>query len=145
MNPVNPDSTLNPQKNEETAGNPQLSKVTKNQGRVAAGKRLAEWNKQKQMNKEAKEKLINKSEDLKGLDTSHSNSVSSVNYVSSVMDYKTLAIVIIGGGLVVLYNKYKVNKSQKPKSKSEELSANNKSSAEEQLPPKSVQDPFYME
>ena len=66
-------------------------------------------------------------------------------YVSSVMDYKTLAIVIIGGGLVVLYNKYKVNKSQKPKSESEELSANNKSAAEEQLPPKSVQDPFYME
>ena len=135
---------------------PEKNKVTKNPGRVSAGKRLAEWNKTNKSNKQAKERLLNNSEedykpvnpvssDVSYVNTVRPNTNSSVDYS---VGYKILGVVAIGGcGYFAynLYNKYKLNKPPNQQSRSEELSSNKEPIVKEQLSNQPVHDPFHME
>ena len=47
----------------ETTSEPVITKVTKHPGRVAAGKRLAEWNRNKKINEQTKKQIVEPNEE----------------------------------------------------------------------------------
>ena len=124
------------------------SKVTKHPGRIEAGKRLAEWNRQRKYNQQAKEALKSPEQDAKihfspSIDNANKQQQSCVSHSPSY-DFKMISAAVVAGSCYLvyrLYNKYKV----KPHNvKSEKVRADKEQPVEEQLPKNPVYDPFNM-
>ena len=120
----------------------QVEKVTSNKspGRIAAGKKLAEWNRQKKLNNQTKQKLLANEENEVKIPTTTKEGKEKSN-----------KIWIIGGGLVAvgyggykLYKWYiqpktiKTNKSQPKITKTQE-------EKQSTINLKSAPDPFQMD
>ena len=80
---------------------PTVYKVTKNPGRVEAGKRLAEFNRQKKLNNITKEKLIDQKsgeeERPPAIHVKQKDSNLESQSITQALDYKTLGIIFVGG------------------------------------------------
>lgn len=93
----------------------QISKVTKNAGRVAAGKKLVAWNKQKKINKIAKENIQVK-EEINDNESPNQQHHKSDGYLS----LNNLGFTVIGVRSLsylgyILYKKNMKNIKQKKK------------------------------
>ena len=89
-----------------------ITKVTKHPGRVAAGKRLAEWNKNKKINEQTKKQILEPKEEPieKTLETALPKTKSS-----NLSSYIFLSITAAGVFGYLLYNQYiKQHKTTKP-------------------------------
>ena len=82
-----------------------VTKVTKHPGRVAAGKRLAEWNKNKKINEQTKKQILEPNEEPmeKSLETTLPQTMSSNWKLSS---YMILSVTAAGAFGYLLYNQY---------------------------------------
>lgn len=126
---------------------PVIKVTTKNPGRVAAGKRLAEYNRQKKLNKLSKEKLINQEETpATPLVMPAEQKESQSNTLSQKLDFKTLGVIVliaVGG-----YLAYKYTRASPPKPTKQSGEPNTKTEETKSRPQRSVKcpsDPFLMQ
>lgn len=125
------------------------SKVTKNPGRIEAGKRLAEWNKQKKLNQQVKETLkFTEQNDEANANSNFNQDVKQINIPNKPSgDFKMMGgvVVIAVGGCYLAYKLYNKYKQKALTVKPEESSVNRESLVKEvQAPNKYVHDPFHM-
>ena len=85
-----------------------INKVTKSPGRVEAGKRLAEWNRQKKLNAQAKQQLIKQEDSVIPVQHVKTSVDQQPDQQAIGGDYKTVGVVILIG--VVDYFGYKYRK-----------------------------------
>ena len=98
---------------------PEVNTVTKKPGRVEAGKRLAEWNRQKKLNQKAKQNIMSEVEQTPKIPEVTKVIQTDQESKSSFLSYKKVAVVaVVGGGGYLLYklwqSKYKVPETPKP-------------------------------
>lgn len=98
---------------------PEVNTVTKKPGRVEAGKKLAEWNRQKKLNQKAKQNIMSEVEQTPNIPEVTKVTQTDQELKSSFLSYRKVAVAaVVGGGGYLLYKlwqgKYKV--SEKPKS-----------------------------
>lgn len=131
----------NPTQTAESTVMTPKSKVTKHPGRVEAGKRLVEWNKQTKLNQQAKEALRSDEENTK---THFSPKVKQQQSPVSYSNLYMIAGVVLMSGFYLGYRLYNKSKVKPQAVESEVINTGKEQSVKEQLPKKSVHDPFDM-
>eukprot|EP00745_Piridium_sociabile_P027427 TRINITY_DN441_c0_g2_i1.p2 TRINITY_DN441_c0_g2~~TRINITY_DN441_c0_g2_i1.p2 ORF type:complete len:163 (-),score=16.64 TRINITY_DN441_c0_g2_i1:115-603(-) len=92
----------------QTTASQQVNKVTiKHPGRIAAGNRLAEWNKQKKNNERAKQKLMTNSTNEQTLPPEASPILRQpAKHEPPQIPYKAVGMITLGAGCYLFYTKY---------------------------------------
>jgi hypothetical protein len=80
--------------------------TTKNLGRIAAGKRLAEWNRQKKINEQAKQKLLTHGNNDQTIPRVPPAPTQPTKHESNQIPYKVVGLIIVGVGGYLFYSKY---------------------------------------
>ena len=117
-------------------------KVTKSPGRIAAGKRLSEWNKQKKLNNQMKLKLQDNEEGKTFANEegkTFDNEIQQQNISSLDYNFIIPSLLAVAGVGYILYRKMQVIKQ--PEELNKPVADKEESVAKQEL---SNKDPFYM-
>eukprot|EP00745_Piridium_sociabile_P022166 TRINITY_DN343_c0_g1_i4.p1 TRINITY_DN343_c0_g1~~TRINITY_DN343_c0_g1_i4.p1 ORF type:complete len:158 (-),score=23.52 TRINITY_DN343_c0_g1_i4:133-606(-) len=130
-----------------TQNQPVNKVTTKNLGRVAAGKKLAEWNRQKKINEQAKQKLLTHGDNDQTVPPAPPVPTQPTKHESNQIPYKVVGLIIVGVGGYLFYTKYMKQKPTKQvesqKIEPEKEQKTSKSQPSKCLKPPS--DPFVMQ
>lgn len=98
----------------ETTSESVITKVTKHPGRIAAGKRLAEWNKNKKINEQTKKQILEPNEEP--IEKTLQPSLPETKSSKPSSSYMILTMSVAGVGLFgyMLYNQYIKQHKTKP-------------------------------